>query len=63
MLKVSGSSLFLILDFLFLKYVYYVFILDAGFGGNFFFHFSGHCVAIKVILKCSFLKYVSCVHP
>ena len=30
---------------MFLKYVIFVFILDAIFFGKFFFHFPGQCVA------------------
>ena len=42
---VHGSTRFLILVFIFLKYVFFVFVLDAIFCGTIFFHFSGHCVA------------------
>ena len=37
--------MFLILVFMLLKYVFFVFDLDAVFCGTNFFHFSGHCVA------------------
>ena len=45
MLTIHGSSAFLIFVFMFLKYVFFVFILDAIFCGTNFFHMSGHCVA------------------
>ena len=45
LLTVHGSTKFLILVFMFLKDVFFVFVLDAIFCGTIFFHFSGHCVA------------------
>ena len=45
MLTVRGTSGFWILVLMFLKYVFFVFILDAIFCGTIFFHFPGQCVA------------------
>ena len=39
-LKIHGNTKFLILDFLFLKYVFFVFIFDAIFYGKTFFIFQ-----------------------
>ena len=63
LLKIQGSTKFLIFVFIFLKYVildamsFFVFILDSIFCGTIFFHFLGQCVASLEILMSSLLLH------
>ena len=45
--KVHGSTKFLILVFVFLKYVFFVFVLDAIFCGTIFFIFQDSVWLVK----------------
>ena len=53
MMTVHGSFMFLILVFMFLKYVFFVFILDAIFCGTIFFIFQDSVWLVKKSLMCS----------
>ena len=57
MLTVHGSTRFLILVFMYMKYVIFVFILDEIFCGTSI--FLGQCVASKDILMCSLMFHSS----